>query len=781
MKMLRLLAVIPLIAATFQEPSGPLSPKEALKSFTVAPGFRIDLVAAEPDVMDPVAMAFDEDGSIYVAEMADYPLGPPSGRIRRLEDTDGDGKVDRSTLFVDLVPYPKGVMPWRGGVLVIAAPDVWFYKDTDGDGKADVREVVFTGFTAGNQQHRANGLQFGLDNWIYGTNGDSGGTIRRGSQDSPKVSISNRDFRFRPDYSGFEGTAGRGQFANTFDDWGNRFINDNSNHIRHPVLPLPYLARNPDLAVPSVEEGISDHGGSSKVFPTSKLQERPNDHFAAGHFTSACSVTIYRGAAFGDEFQGNAFTCEPVHNLVHRDLVVPKGASFTAKRAYEKAEFLSSTDNWSRPVNLCVGPDGALYVVDMYRAIIEHPQWIPLEMQKRVDLRGGSDKGRIYRVSAEGSKPGPRPKMSSASGADLVAHFENPNAWWRSTAQRLLIERQDKSVIDALRKTAVGSTSPLARLHALWTLEGLGGLDEAQIVAAIGDRDAGIREHGLKLAEPRLASSAVLNDRVAALREDASPRVRFQLAFTSGYLKDPDAALDLLAQILARDIDDKWTRLAAMSSLKKNGPQLLAKMTGFLEKGTPSGIEFVRQLGELVGAGRDEAQIVDWIKTFTADAAKADRWRLVALASLGPALRRGGFKIDALLEKSGRAAMVDAWKAGLLETTIDPTRDVPDRVSAIEMLSLMPLPALAVALEKLLNPQEPPQVQVAAVKALGTDGAAKLLDGWSRYTAPVRREVLAACLAKPATMEGVVDRLEKGDIRVVALEPHQKDALLKHP
>ena len=575
--------------------------------------------------------------------------------------------------------------------------------------------------------------------------------------------------------------AGRGQYANTFDDWGNRFINDNSNHIRYPVLPLPYLARNPDLAVPSVEESISDHGGSAKVFPTSKLQERPNDHFAAGHFTSACSVTIYRGGAFGDDCQGNAFTCEPVHNLVHRDLVVPKGASFTAKKAYETSEFLSSTDNWCRPVNLSVGPDGALYVVDMYRAIIEHPQWIPLEMQKRVDLRAGSDKGRIYRVSAEGSKPGPRPRMSSESGAELIAHFENPNAWWRSTAQRLLIERQDKSVVDALRKRAVDSTSPLARLHALWTLEGLGGLEEAQIVAALGDRDPGIREHGLKLAEPRLASSAALNDRVVALRDDANPRVRFQLAFTSGYLKDPDAALDLLARILARDIDDKWTRLAAMSSLKKNGPQLLAKLTGFLEKGTPSGIEFVRQLGELVGAGRDEAQLVDWIKTFTADAAKADRWRLVALASLGPALRRGGLKIDALLEKSGRAAMVETWKAGLLETTIDPAREVPDRVSAIEMLSLMPLPGLALSLEKLLNPQEPPQVQVAAVKALGTDGAAKLLDGWSRYTAPVRREVLAACLAKPATMEGIVDRLEKGDLRVVELEPHQKDALLKHP
>jgi putative membrane-bound dehydrogenase-like protein len=621
MNTLRLLLALSLVAAGPQS-TGPLSPKDALKSFTVAPGFRIDLVASEPDVMDPVAMAFDEDGRIYVAEMADYPLGPPSGRIKRLEDTDGDGKIDRSTLFVDVVPYPKGVMPWRGGVLVIAAPDIWFYKDTDGDGRADVKELIFTGFTPGNQQHRANGLQFGIDNWIYGTNGDSGGAIRRAEDGSPKIPISNRDFRFRPDYSGFEGVSGRGQFANTFDDWGNRFINDNSNHIRHTILPLKYLARNANLAVASVEESISDHGNSCKVFPTSKLQERPNDHFAAGHFTSACSVTIYRGGAFGDEFQGNAFTCEPVHNLVHRDVLVQKGASFVAKRAYESSEFLSSSDNWSRPVNLCVGPDGALYVVDMYRAIIEHPQWIPLEMQKRVDLRAGSDKGRIYRVSGEKAKAAPAPKMSKESGAELIAHFENPNAWWRMTAQRLLIERQDKSVIDALRKMVAESKSPLSRLHALWTLEGLDGLREWEVSLAIADKDAGLREHGLRLAERYLGGvgSKAFANIVRTRFEEPSPRVRFQLAFTIGYHDDEHEVLDLLAHILSQDMGDKWTRVAALSSLKNNGPLLLRKLgitSKTLGKGPAGSLEFVRQLGEVVGASREGTQLVDWLKVLT--------------------------------------------------------------------------------------------------------------------------------------------------------------------
>jgi len=758
----------------------PLSPKDALKSFTVAPGFRIDLVAAEHDVMDPVAMAFDEDGRIYVAEMADYPLGPPSGRIKLLT-LNSDGIVEKSSTFVDKIPYPTGVMPWRGGVLVTAAPDIWFFKDTDGDGKADVKELVFTGFIEGNQQHRVNGLTFGLDNWIYGTNGDSGGNVRRGDTDGPKVPISGRDYRFKADYSGFEGVAGRGQYSNTFDEWGNRFINDNSNHIRHPVLPLKYLARNPNLAVPAVEEGISDHGPASVVYPTSPLQERPNDQFAAGHFTSACSVTIYKGGAFGSEFQGNAFCCEPVHNLVHRDILAEKGASFTARRAYEKAEFLSSTDNWCRPVNLCCGPDGALYVVDMYRAVIEHPQWIPLEMQKRVDLRAGWDKGRIYRVTPDKWSPGSRPLMSKESSVDLVAYFESPNAWWRQTAQRLIIERGDKSAVDALRKMATGSQHELARTHALWTLEGLGALRETDLTPNLADPtvDPRLRAQALRLAEPFLAESGNLRREVSHVGIDQSARLRFQLAFTAGYLPVPE---DTLSPILQRDCEDKWTRLAVLSSLGRYPTTMLSKLPPkFLDQGSPGTLEFIRQLGELAGATRDEAQILDWLKAIALNAPEPQRWRLVGLSSLGPSLRRGGMKLEDLMEKTGTSATITGWRAELLRVAVDPGNEVTERVSAIELLAMIPLPDMPAAMEKLLTPKEPPQVQVAAVRALGTDAAAKLLDGWARYTAPVRREVLSACLSKPATVVGIVERLEKGEIRPVELEPQQRDALLKNP
>jgi putative membrane-bound dehydrogenase-like protein len=779
-----LLALV-LFAAAPQD-VGPLSPKDAQDRFRLPKGFRIDLLASEPDLLDPVAMAFDEDGRIYVAEMADYPLGPPSGRIKRLEDLDGDGKFDRCTLFADRVPYPTGVLPWRGGVLVTAAPDILYFKDADGDGKAELREVVFTGFVEGNQQHRVNGLQFGLDNWIHGSNGDSGGNIRRpDAADGKRISIRGTDYRFRADYTGFEPSSGHAQFANTFDDWGNRFINDNSNHIRHPVLPLRYLGRNPQLSVPTVEEMISDHGGSSPVYPISKLQERPNDLFAAGRFTSACSVTVYRADAFGEAYRGSAFVCEPVHNLVHCDLLVPKGASFTAKRAIEDAEFLASVDNWFRPVNLCVGPDGALYVVDMYRGIIEHPQWIPLEMQRRVDLRAGQDRGRIWRVAPEEGLPPARPSLGKASAAELAGQLENPNAWWRTTAQRLLIERQDRSAIPPLR-TMLGSPSSRARVHALWTLEGLGGLEDIHVEAALRDPEPWVRVHALRLSEPRLGDAAVRRQAVA-LADDASPRVRFQAAFSLGGLKDD--ALDALAGIVVRDAEDRWVRFAVLSSIPGRPTEFLSRVRSrapeFLDGPRPGALELVRQLADLAGASRDPALVGAWLKALADGAGESPaRWRLVALSALGPSIRRWGMPMDRLLEGSGVSATVAAWRRRLADAACDGAREVAERVNALDLLGLLPDPALQERLEGLLRPQEPQEVQAAVIRALaawpGNPVATRLLDGWARYTGTVRREVLAAVFARPDQVPRVLERLEKGEIRAVELEAHHRDALLKH-
>ncbi|RPH38390.1 MAG: dehydrogenase, partial [Planctomycetota bacterium] len=571
-----------------------------MKTFRVPDGFRVELVAAEPQVVSPVAMAFDEEGRLYVAEMRDYPLGSPSGSIRLLEDTDGDGRMDRATVFAANIPFPSGLLCWKGGVYATCAYEVLYLRDRDGDGRADERKTVFAGFGKQNAQHVLNGLQFGLDNWITGSNGLSGGKIGG-------VTLNRCDFRFKPDQELFEPVSGNSQFGNTFDDWGRRFIVRHDSHIVHPVLPQRAARRQPYVAVPAVEEAISDHGAIPRLHPIS-----PRDSVFTTDTDSSCAVTIYRGGAFPAEYAGNAFVCEPVLNLVHRDVLVPRGASFTAKRGESGREFFASTDPWSRPVNLCVGPDGALYVADMYRRVIEHPDYIPKEIQKKLDLKAGSESGRIYRIVHASA---PKPSRLSRTTHGLTAELASPNGWRRTTAQRLLVERQDRGAIEPLRALARGAAAPLGRLHALWTLEGLSALGEEEILRALKDGEAGIREHAIRLSEPRL--SPVLIGAILGLASDPDPRVRVQLALTLGDVRLKQA-FETLVRLTPDGAGDPWMRAALLTSAGHEPVEWLAALKreapDFLEKPRPGAPELVRALAQAVGAERNEARAAAWIR-----------------------------------------------------------------------------------------------------------------------------------------------------------------------
>ena len=383
---------------------GPVAPDEARRTLELPDGLTLDLVASEPHVLDPIAVCFDADARMFVVEMGDYPLGPgegkkPLGRIKLLEDTDGDGRVDKSSVFADGLSFATGIAAWNDGVLVTCSPEILFFKDTDGDGHADVRRVLFDGLGVGNPQHRANLLAWGLDNWVYVCGARSNATVRwRVDEKAPPVEIRSRDFRIDPRRGIVEPVAGWTQFGMGHDDWGNRFTQSNSDHIRHVVLPGRYLGRNPYSTLTEPMARISDHGQAGQVFQISRPQARFNDFSRVGHFTSCCGITVFRGTGLGPEWRGAVFTGEPVGNLVHCDLLTPDGATFRARRAEEGREFLASTDNWFRPVNFATGPDGSLYVVDMYREHVEHPQWIPLSTQRQINVRAGDDRGRIYRV-----------------------------------------------------------------------------------------------------------------------------------------------------------------------------------------------------------------------------------------------------------------------------------------------------------------------------------------------------------------------------------------------
>ncbi|MDQ3623652.1 MAG: FG-GAP-like repeat-containing protein, partial [Verrucomicrobiota bacterium] len=401
----------------------PKSPEESLACLRARPGFKAELVAAEPLVVDPIAFEWDARGRLWVVEMRDYPLGmdgkgKPGGVIKVLEDTNADGRYDAATPFLEGLPFPTGVMPWRNGVLVAATPDLFYAEDTDGDGRADARRVLFTGFKEGNQQHRFNGFEYGLDNWICCANGDSGGTVRSIATGAT-LNLSGRDFRFRPDTGEMQAIEGQAQYGRRCDDWGNWFGNNNPTWLWHYPIPERYLARNPQLVVKSLKRVLANYPEPTRVFPLSVPPIRFNQPQSLNHVTSACSAAPYRDDLFGPEFATSVFISEPVHNVVHREVLAPEGVSFKSQRAADErdSEFLASTDNWFRPTMLKTGPDGALYIADMYRFVLEHPEWIAPEAQARLDLRAGEDKGRIYRVVPEKSAHRPIPNLAKLETA----------------------------------------------------------------------------------------------------------------------------------------------------------------------------------------------------------------------------------------------------------------------------------------------------------------------------------------------------------------------------
>ena len=554
----------------------PKTPEDSLRALYLKPGFTASLAAAEPLVQDPVFVDWDARGRMWVVEMGDYPFAPgektkdglvgqdkvsdlQTGRVKILEDTDADGVYDKATLFLDGLRHPTGLAPWKDGVFIANIPDIFYAEDTDGDGRCDKRETWFTGFTAGNPQHLVNGFCWGLDGWFYGANGDSGGDIDC-VKTGQKIALGTNDFRFNPTTGVFEIEAGRTQYGRWRDDWGNWFGNNNSILGWNYWLPLRDLARNPDLAVRSTREVISN---DKRIFPVSQQLRRFNNASAINTLTSGCNAMPFRDDTFGTAAINALFICEPANNLVTRQVLDYRAMPITSHRHVDDVEsdFLASEDNWTRPTMARTGPDGALYVVDMYRLVLEHPEWIPAEIAHGLDLRAGEDKGRIYRIAPPNLK-GAFPKPD----ADLIASMRSTNGWRRDMAQRRIIEIRETALVPELVQIVNDATQPAAvRLQAAWTLQGLNKLSDELLRLLLADPHPHLRAQAIELARSRPDLAPVL----VGLLSDEHPTVKRALALAAGDLVEPHRGVLVKGLMNQPDLPQAFV-IATLTSAKES-------------------------------------------------------------------------------------------------------------------------------------------------------------------------------------------------------------------
>ena len=522
-------------------PAPVLTAEQALKTFTVAKGFHVELVATDPLLGDPISMQLAPDGRIWVLEMRGYMNDVdakgedlPVGTIAVLEDTDGDGRMDKRTVFAKDFVMPRAMSLIGDGLLVAEPPHLWFLRDTNHDGVADEKTEIAKDYgTTTNPEHNANGLVWMMDNWIYSANYTA---------------------RFRYEGAGKfarEATITRGQWGITQDDTGRLYYNSNSDPLRVDAVPSAYLRRNPNF--PGTGTNVQLASPRLPTFPgrvTTGINRGYNTLDKDGKLmavTAACAPVIYRGDLFPAEFRGDAFIAEPSGNLIKRIKLTERDGAITGANAYEGAEFLTSTDERFRPVSLFNGPDGALYVVDLYRGILQHRTYVTSYLRREIesrDLGTGIGLGRIWRIVPDGApKANFKLGLAGATTAQLVAKLGDASGWTRDTAQRLLVERRDPAATAALRRFAVSAANPLGRLHALWTLDGAGALDVPTVLAALADPDARVCAGAIRVAERFLKPTvdAAVFARLTPLAARPEAAVRLQLAFTLGEVKTPAA------------------------------------------------------------------------------------------------------------------------------------------------------------------------------------------------------------------------------------------------
>ena len=766
-------SVLPALPAT--------EPEAALEAFDLEDGFRLEIVAAEPLIADPVAMSFDENGALYVAEMRDYSERREEalGRVRRLEDRDGDGRMDYHNEFVTGLRWPTGVLSHDGGLFVIAAPDLWFFKDHDGDGVADERRVVLTGFcelaSRLNVQQLPNSLRWGIDQRIHIAEGGNGSRIRRPDESGGDgLVLRGRDLWLDPRTMEFGAENGGGQYGMSFDDSGRKFVSSNSRHLMQVAYDARY-GGGVAYALPSPTVGIAVDGDAAPVFRRSPDEAwrvvRTRWRVAgmvsgpiegggtpSGYFTGATGVQIYRGDLFPEQFRGNAFIADAGSNLVHCKVLSRDGVLMSGARANpdERREFLASPDNWFRPVQIENGPDGALYVIDMYREVIEHPWSLPPGIKQHIDLNRGNDRGRIWRIVPDGASPRREVRLSGVPWIGLAWMLEHPNGWNRDTASRLLMGNNRVSVAAAVKGVFATSKNDLARLHALWLLSAKGNLNREELLAAMADESAIVKRAAVRLSMNYFLrterSDESMSLRLIECAADADPEVRFETALVLGSI---DVAAETREKVwnrlLARVEDDPWQREALIRMQAPHAEDWVARQSDDVWKAHG---ELMNELARIGARDAGASAVSEWLKG-SVDAEEPFRSIGIAAAAVSVGIDPVALGLTARQERYVAAAAreyvasgTSVWKNFGLEST-----GLLDAESA-----------RAALLEMIDNAGDSTLRQTAVERLLSYEDDAifaDLLDRWAKLGPGLRERVANAALKSASWSHAVLNRAER--------------------
>jgi putative membrane-bound dehydrogenase-like protein len=833
-------SMVPQISEAVPQPdTPPRSPEESLKLAHVREGFELQLVVAEPLVIDPVAIDWGPDGKLWVAEMADYPSGmdgqgQPGGRIRFLEDKDGDGQYETSTVLLHNVAFPTGVMAWGKGVLVTAAPEIFYAEDSDGDGKADIRRTLFSGFLEGNQQLRVNGLRWGLDNWVHCASGSHHAGYGADSQilshiNNQKTAVGSRDFRIHPDEGLIDPQSGPSQFGRNRDAWGHWFGEQNSYPLWHYVLEDQYIRRNPHFAPPDPRRLMTP--SNPPVYAAAPPEKRFHSFEQSGRYTSACSGMVYLDDLLFAEDQAapssglsatfspdtgekgletqHSFTCEPFSNLVQHNLLIDDGVGFRLERdpaEVDKTDFFASEDRWCRPVMVRTGPDGALWVVDMYRYMIEHPHWLPKEGQDelRPFFRSGDDRGRIYRIvpvassKATGQQrviiaPSSVPRLDRYSTAELLAELESPNGWKRETAQRLLVTAKDTSAIAGLARMVAESPYALARLHALCTLDGMNALTPQIVEVALQDPHPGVRRNAVRLAP----AANVRTTSLLAMSKDPNPKVRLELACIAGEFQEAPGG-QLLGELLLEDTDP-YLRAAVMSSLNSGNIRAvvdrfgaavqadtasqkpgITKLSGFTAEDRDQLTSIL--YGQLASIAGDQDIARSLLQVTEPSEHRLHSWQMMSLATMLNRLNSRRWSVSDHLEPMQQNQIASALRLAR-NIAADSTADEYLRVAAIPLLlRRTEQQDDRATLQNLLTPQTSVRIQEAAIQHLGQQSdesfAEMLLAGWSSHSPSLRSQILTVLSSRSEWVLRLLAQLESGSVAAAEIEATMRQRLM---